>query len=117
MIHLVININRILLFWIDSADGKIGNITSLKKANSTKDVIWLIVENKLLNENDVFFMQFICKQTNCKEFYEKCAEYASTQEMLCFFESATGIFFIIFLVPKRNFVTIKQFVSYYRSFF
>lgn len=43
-------------------------------------------------------MQLICKEADCKELYEKCADYASTQETPCFFESATGISFIIFLV-------------------
>lgn len=72
------------------ADGRLeNNITSLYRANSTKDVIRLIVEYKLLNENDVHFMQLICKEADCKELYEKCADYASTQETPCFFESAT----------------------------
>lgn len=74
----------------------------------------LMVENNHLTENDVLFMQFICKQTGCRELYERCANYALTQKMLCFFESGTGIFFIILPVLETlqiYFITRFSFIN------
>lgn len=75
------------------ASGKIKNVASLQEANSALECLGILLDEKHFTQNDVTFMQCICKQIHNAELYKKCTEYATTQGSLCHIEKPSGIFF------------------------
>lgn len=78
------------LFHFFVASGKVENETSLSAANSALECFLILQDENLFTQNDVIFMQFLCKETDCKELYTKCKDYALTHEALCFYEQPPG---------------------------
>lgn len=74
------------LFSFVAGSGKLKNMTSLQSARPAMECFTILQDEKLFSPNDVIFMQFLCNETNCKELYSKCIEYASNEKALCYFE-------------------------------
>lgn len=74
------------LKYLLEGSGKVKNMTSLQSAKSAFDCFTILQREKLFSPNDVIFMQFLCSETNCKELYKKCIEYALNEKALCYFE-------------------------------
>lgn len=75
------------LKYLLEGSGKVKNMTSLQSAKSALECFTILQREKLFGPNDVIFMQFLCSETNCKELYKKCIEYALSENALCYFES------------------------------
>lgn len=60
------------------------------EAKSALDCLMILQTENLFTQSDVIFMQFLCKETECLDLYEKCVEYAEKQRALCYFEKKTG---------------------------
>lgn len=76
---------------IDFLDsGKVGDTTAIKKANSARDCFRILRDENLFIPEDVIFIQYLLKKTNCEELYTKCYKYAKAEKSLCFYEMPTG---------------------------
>lgn len=73
-----------------TASGKIKNRTSVLEAETTLDFLRILQEENLFTQENVIFMQFLCRETGCFDLYEKCIEYAEKQRALCYFEKKPG---------------------------
>lgn len=71
--------------------GMLKDTTPLQSAMSAMECFTILLDENLFGKNDVIFMQFLCNETNCKELYTKCIEYASNENVLCCFERPPGI--------------------------
>lgn len=82
------------------ASGKVADVTSLKSADSAMECFTILQDENIFSKRDVIFMQFLCKETGCIELYEKCTDYALSQNALCYFERQIGrlLFFNILKV-------------------
>lgn len=74
------------------ASGKVEDMTSLKSADTAMECFTILQDEKIFSKRDVIFVQFLCKVTGCKELYEKCKDYALSQNALCCFERQIGRF-------------------------
>lgn len=72
------------------ASSKMKDPISIKKAESTRECIMILLDEKLFTETDVIFMQFLCKETGCLDLYAKCIDYAVNHNALCYFEKPSG---------------------------
>lgn len=79
------------LFSSVAGSGKLKDMKSLQSARSAVECFIILQDENLFSQNDVIFMQFLCNETNCKELYTKCIEYASNENVLCYFERPPGI--------------------------
>lgn len=68
------------------ASGKVADMTSLKSADTAMECFTILQDENIFSKRDVIFVQFLCKVTGCKELYEKCKDYALSQNALCCFE-------------------------------
>lgn len=66
---------------------------SLMAVNSVLDCFAILLDENLFSKADVSFIQFLCKETNCEELHNKCAEYLRGHEVHFFKE---GIYVLIF---------------------
>lgn len=73
-----------------AASGKVADVPSLKSADSAMECFTILQDENIFSKRDVIFIQFLCKVTECKELYEKCEEYALSQNALCYFERQIG---------------------------
>lgn len=73
-----------------TASDKIKNRTSVLEAETTFDCLRILQDENLFTQEDVIFMQFLCRETDCFDLYEKCIEYAEKQRALCYFEKKSG---------------------------
>lgn len=74
------------------ASGKVADMTSLKSADTAMECFTILQDENIFSKRDVIFVQFLCKVTGCKELYEKCKDYAVSQNSLCCFERQIGEF-------------------------
>lgn len=83
-----------------AASGKVEDVTSLKSADSAMECFTILQDENIFSKRDVIFIQFLCKMTDCIDLYEKCEDYALSQNALCYFERQIGRlpFFNIFKV-------------------
>lgn len=65
-------------------------MTSLKHANCARDCFRILRDENLFTHEDVIFIQYLMKTTDCEELYTKCFEYAKAQKALCFYEIPSG---------------------------
>lgn len=54
---------------------------SLMAANSVLECFTILLDENLFSKADVSLIQFLCKETNCEELHNKCAEYSRGQEI------------------------------------
>lgn len=73
-----------------TASDKIKNRTSVLEAETTLDCLRILQDENLFTQEDVIFMQFLCKETDCLDLNEKCIKYAEKQRALCYFEKNPG---------------------------
>lgn len=73
-----------------TASDKIKNRTSVLEAKTTLDCLRILQDENLFTPKDVIFMQFLCRETDCLDLFEKCIEYAEKQRALCYFEKKPG---------------------------
>lgn len=81
--------NNTLLYIV--ASGKVANVASLKAANSVLECFHVLLDENLFAQNDVTFMQYLCKHIHSDELYRKCTTYALAHESSCSFENPSGI--------------------------
>lgn len=62
----------------------------VKQANCVRDCFRILRDENLFLHEDVIFMQYLLKTTNCDELYRRCYEYAKLQKALCFYEMPSG---------------------------
>lgn len=60
------------------------------EAKTTLECLRILQDENLFTQADVIFMQFLCRETNCLDLFEKCIEYAEKQRALCYFEKNPG---------------------------
>lgn len=77
---------------------KTGKMESLMAANSVLECFTILLEENLFSRADVGFIQFLCKETNCEELHNKCAEYARGQEIHFFKEGICYDILILILI-------------------
>lgn len=77
------------------ATGKIDDVKTLKAAKNPSQCFALLLDEHLFTQNDVVFVQFLCRETSCMELYAECKKYALEHNALCFYESISGIFSIM----------------------
>lgn len=75
-------LNQIHDLILDSFKDKL----SLEKKETAREYFNILKRNELFTPSDVIFMQFLLRESNCEELYEKCIAYATTQKALCFYE-------------------------------
>lgn len=73
-----------------TASDKIKNRTSVLEAKTTLDCLRILQDENLFTPKDVIFVQFLCRETDCLDLFEKCIEYAEKQRALCYFEKKPG---------------------------
>lgn len=71
---------------------QIANVKSLEEANNARECFSILQDEKFFTRNDVMLMQFLCKETQCDDLYEKCIKYAKTYKALCFIENPPGMY-------------------------
>lgn len=76
------------LLFLDS--GKVADTISLKNAKCARDCLRILRDENLFSPEDVIFIQYLLKKTNCKELNTRCYEYAKAQKALCFYEMPSG---------------------------
>lgn len=76
--------------------GKFESVLFLERVNFVVQYVSFLLKNKFFILDDVIFMQFICNEIECEEFYIKCLEYVLVYEVLCFFLKRLGICICIF---------------------
>lgn len=60
------------------------------EAKTTLECLRILQDENLFTQADVIFMQFLCRETECLDLFEKCIEYAEKQRALCYFEKKSG---------------------------
>lgn len=71
---------------------QIENAKCLKEANNARECFSILHDENLFTRNDVILMQFLCKETQCDDLYEKCIKYAKKYKALCFIENPPGMY-------------------------
>lgn len=77
---------------------------SLMPANSVLECFAYLLEKNLFSKEDVSFIQFLCKETNCEELHKKCVEYAQGQELQFFEEGMCFNILILNLILQLSIV-------------
>lgn len=75
-------------FLLDTCEIK--DKTSLHEAESVRDCLKILCDNKLFIPSDVIVIQFLLKKTDCLDLYQRCIKYAEAQNALCFYEKQSG---------------------------
>lgn len=65
---------------------KVKDEASIETATSAEDCMQVLVRENIFTHNDVIFMQFLCRETDCTELDTKCQEYAEKHNALCFYK-------------------------------
>lgn len=60
------------------------------QAISARDCFKVLTKESLFTPEDVIFVQYLLKTTNCEQLYKRCYEYAISKKALCFYEMPTG---------------------------
>lgn len=66
----------------------------MREAKTAWDFLTILKDENLFTQNDVIFMQFLCKEIDCPDLYTKCLDYAANEEdpnTLCYFEKPAGM--------------------------
>lgn len=75
------------------ASKKTRNMESLMAANSVLECFTILLDENLFSKADVSFIQFLCKETNCEELHNKCADYPREKEIHFFKEGINVLIF------------------------
>lgn len=91
---MLITINvMIFIFVYLVGTKKVKDEASIETATSAEECLQVLVKENIFTHNDVIFMQFLCRETECTELDSKCQDYAKAHKALCFFEKPKGNFF------------------------
>lgn len=69
---------------------KVKDMSIFAQTVSPRDCLQILYDQKLFTPWDVIFIQFLLKNTECIELFEKCVAYAKAHGALCFYEKLTG---------------------------
>lgn len=69
---------------------KVEDKESIMQAISARDCFKVLTKESLFTPEDVIFVQYLLKTTNCEQLYKRCYEYAISKKALCFYEMPTG---------------------------
>lgn len=86
---------------------KVKDMTLFGQTVSARDCLEILCDQKLFTPWDVIFMQFLLKNTECMDLFEKCVEYAEAHGALCFYEKVPGNILNIIHLVKTHFVYIR----------
>lgn len=75
-------------FFLDS--GKLRDTDSLNQVNYARECFRILRDENLFTPEDLIYIQYLLKTTDCEELYTRCYEYARKQSSLCFYEMPTG---------------------------
>lgn len=64
---------------------KVKDMTLFAQTVSARDCLEILCDQKLFTPWDVIFIQFLLKNTECLELFQKCVAYAEAHRALCFF--------------------------------
>lgn len=68
----------------------LNNNTELQKATSAAECFSILQKEDIFTSSDVMAMQFLLKETNCKELENECVEYAEKRKAMYFHEKSPG---------------------------
>lgn len=69
-------------------------MASLEHAKTARDCLRFLRKKRLFIPTDVIFIQYLLKNIDCGDLFDKCYRYAEAQKALCFYEKPPGNYMI-----------------------
>lgn len=69
---------------------KVKDMTLFAETVSARDCLEILCDQKLFTPRDVVFIQYLLKNTECMELFEKCVSYAEAHGARCFYQKLPG---------------------------
>lgn len=69
-------------------------MASLEHAKTARDCLRFLRKKRLFIPTDVIFIQYLLKNIDCGDLFDKCYRYAEAQKALCYYEKPPGNYMI-----------------------